>query len=111
MHGCAQSCLASFSFLGPEPDYSDPPCHYVTRRSARRFRFDYGAADRIAFLELFKALFCQVMVSGHPPALYDEVPAGERHAVLAAMMAVDAEDPRRCRAGTEDLAARAEALA
>ena len=154
VHGCAHAFLASFPFLGPELVYSDPPYLHATRRSARRYRFDYEEVDHVALLDLLKDLPCQVMVSGHPSALYDEMlagwrslalqvttqaqvrtevvwfnfapdrvhwasyagrnftdrqrikrkaanwgrrykalPAGERLAVLAAMMAVDAEDP------------------
>ena len=148
VHGCAHAFLASFPFLGPELVYSDPPYLHTTRRSARRYRFDYEEVDHVALLDLLKDLPCQVMVSGHPSALYDEMlagwrslalqvttqaqvrtevvwfnfgcigratqagtsptasassvrrptrykalPAGERLAVLAAMMAVDAEDP------------------
>ena len=131
-----------------------PPYLHATRRSARRYRFDYEEVDHVALMDLLKDLPCQVMVSGHPSALYDEMlagwrslalqvttqaqvrtevvwfnfapdrvhwasyagrnftdrqrikrkaanwgrrykalPAGERLAVLAAMMAVDAEDP------------------
>ena len=58
--------------------YSDPPYPHTTRRSARRYRFDYEEVDHVALLDLLKDLPCQVMVSGHPSALYDEMLAGWR---------------------------------
>ena len=78
VHGCAHAFLASFPFLGPELVYSDPPYLHTTRRSARRYRFDYEEVDHVALLDLLKDLPCQVMVSGHPSALYDEMLAGWR---------------------------------
>ena len=45
VHGCAHAFLASFPFLGPELVYSDPPYLHATRRSARRYRFDYEEVD------------------------------------------------------------------
>ena len=151
--GCAHAFLASFRFWAGAGLQRSPYLH-ATRRSARRYRFDYEEVDHVALLDLLKDLPCQVMVSGHPSALYDEMlagwrslalqvttqaqvrtevcgstsrptgcigratqagtsptasassvrrptggrrhkalPAGERLAVLAAMMAVDAEDP------------------
>ena len=154
VHGCAHDYLSSFPFQGPELVYSDPPYLLATRRSRRRYRFETTEDEHVALLELLKTLPCQVMVSGHPSALYDErlagwrrlemqvmtqgivrtevvwfnfapdrvhwascagrnftdrqrikrkaanwgrryeaLPAGERLAVLAAMMAVEAEDP------------------
>ena len=53
-----------------------------TRRSARRYRFDYEEVDHVALLDLLKDLPCQVMVSGHPSALYDEMLAGWRSLAL-----------------------------
>ena len=82
MHGCAHSFLASFPFLGPELVYSDPPYLHATRRSLQRYRFEYEEADHVALLELLKGLPCQVMVSGHPSALYDEMLAGWRRLAL-----------------------------
>ena len=46
-------------FLGPELVYSDPPYLHVTRRSARRYRFDYEEVDHVALLDLLKDLPCQ----------------------------------------------------
>ena len=82
VHGCAHSFLASFPFLGPELVYSDPPYLHATRRSSQRYRFEYEEADHVALLELLKGLPCQVMISGHPSALYDELLAGWRRLAL-----------------------------
>ena len=57
----------------------------ATRRSRRRYRFDYAEADHIALLDLLTTLPCQVMVSGHPSALYDERLAGWRRLALQVM--------------------------
>ena len=51
VHGCAHAFLASFPFLGPELVYSDPPYLHATRRSARRYRFDYEEVDHVALLD------------------------------------------------------------
>ena len=48
----------------------------------RRYRFDYEEVDHVALLDLLKDLPCQVMVSGHPSALYDEMLAGWRSLAL-----------------------------
>ena len=82
VYGCAHDFLASFPFLGPELVYSDPPYLQATRRSPQRYRFEYEEADHIALLTLLKALPCQVMVSGHPSALYDEALAGWRRLAM-----------------------------
>jgi len=71
IHGCAHAFLAGFPFRGTELVYSDPPYLRATRRSRRRYRHDYSEADHAALLELLRGLPCQVMVSGHPSALYD----------------------------------------
>ena len=72
IHGCAHAFLAAFPFLGGELVYCDPPYLQATRRSERRYRHDYTDADHVDLLELLKGLPCQVMVSGHPSALYDD---------------------------------------
>ncbi len=73
IHGCAHANLAEFPFLGSELVYCDPPYLRATRRSERRYRHDYTDADHVELLELLKGLPCQVMVSGHPSALYDDL--------------------------------------
>ena len=41
VHGCAHEFLASFAFRGTELVYSDPPYLHATRRSNRRYRYEY----------------------------------------------------------------------
>ena len=82
IHGCAHAFLAGFPFRGTELVYSDPPYLHATRRSDRRYRHDYTDADHVALLELLKGLPCQVMVSGHPSALYDTMLSGWRRVAL-----------------------------
>ena len=48
---------------GPGAGLQDPPYLHATRRSARRYRFDYEEVDHVALLDLLKDLPCQVMVS------------------------------------------------
>ena len=72
VHGCAHDFLAGFPFRGTELVCSDPPYLRGTRRSRRRYRHDCTDADHVALLDPLKGLPCQVMVSGHPSALYDE---------------------------------------
>ena len=82
IHGCAHGFLAEFPFLGTELVYSDPPYLQATRRSDRRYRHDYTDADHVALLELLKGLPCQVMVSGHPSALYETMLSDWRRVAL-----------------------------
>ena len=77
-HGCAHRFLSEFAFDGSELVYSDPPYVQSTRKSQRRYRFDYTDADHVDLLDILKSLPCQVMVSGYPSRLYDEHLAGWR---------------------------------
>ncbi|QPB72203.1 hypothetical protein D5125_03870 [Magnetovirga frankeli] len=43
-----------------------------TRRSKRRYRFEYEESDHVQLLELLKQLPCAVILSGYPSALYDD---------------------------------------
>ena len=70
-HGCCHQFLAAFPFEGDELVYSDPPYVQSTRKSPRRYRFDYTDADHVALLGILTSLPCQVMISGYPSALYD----------------------------------------
>ena len=45
VHGCCHEYLAGFAFDGTELVYSDPPYLHGTRKSARRYRYDYTDAD------------------------------------------------------------------
>ncbi len=78
IHGCAHAFLATFAFRGTELVYSDPPHLRATRLSDRRHRHDCSEADHVVLLGLLRELPCQVMVSGHPAALHDEMLAGWR---------------------------------
>lgn len=73
VHGCAHQFLAGYDYRGYELVYSDPPYLHSTRTSKRRYRFDYKEADHIELLELLKTLPCNVMLSGYPSALYDDL--------------------------------------
>ena len=42
-----------------------------SRKSQRRYRFDYTDADHVALLGILRSLPCQVMISGYPSRLYD----------------------------------------
>ena len=77
-HGCAHRFLSGFDFQGRELVYCDPPYVQSTRRSERRYRFDYTDDDHVALLGILRSLPCQVMVSGYPSALYDAHLAGWR---------------------------------
>ena len=83
--GCALRFLEAFSFQGRELVYCDPPYLHGVRKSARRYRYDYGEADHVALLELLGGLACQVMISGYPSALYDEHLAGWQSLSLQVM--------------------------
>ncbi|MCY4349944.1 MAG: DNA adenine methylase [Thiotrichales bacterium] len=84
-HGCALRFLAGFPFQGSELVYCDPPYLRATRRSRRRYRFDWSEADHAAFLDRLKALPCRAMASGYPSALYDEALSGWRRLEMQMM--------------------------
>ena len=71
--GCAHQFLAKYDFRGDELVYSDPPYLTHTRTSQRRYRFDYEEHDHRALLKLLKKLPCNVILSGYPSTLYDEM--------------------------------------
>jgi site-specific DNA-adenine methylase len=73
VNGCAHRFLAKYDFRGGELIYSDPPYLHRTRTSARRYRFDYEEQDHIELLALLETLPCNVIVSGYPSALYEEL--------------------------------------
>ncbi len=85
VHGCAHEFLAENDYQGSELIYCDPPYLKRTRTSGRRYRFDYEDSDHIELLELLKRLPCQVMLSGYPSALYDELLGGWRTLELQVM--------------------------
>lgn len=69
---CSHQFLRNFAFTGKELIYCDPPYLIETRRSPRRYRFDYTEEDHIELLKLLKSLPCQIILSGYPSSLYDE---------------------------------------
>lgn len=85
VHGCAHHFLAEYEFAGRELVYSDPPYLTQTRSSGRRYRFDYEERDHVELLRLLKSLPCQVMLSGYPCALYDELLGGWQSLELQVM--------------------------
>ncbi len=85
INGCAHQFLAAYDYRGYELIYSDPPYLKQTRTSGRRYRFDYEEQDHIELLELLKRLPCNVILSGYPSALYDELLGGWRNLKLQVM--------------------------
>jgi len=85
VNGCAHQFLAAYDYRGYELVYSDPPYLHHTRTSAHRYRYDYEEADHIALLALLKTLPCNVILSGYPSALYDDLLAGWRTTELQVM--------------------------
>ena len=73
VNGCAHRFLAEYDYQGRELVYSDPPYLHHTRSSSRRYRFDYEEQDHIELLALLKRLPCNVILSGYPSALYEEL--------------------------------------
>jgi site-specific DNA-adenine methylase len=76
INGCAHQFLAEYDYQGRELIYSDPPYLLKTRTSGRKYRFDYEEDDHIELLELLKQLPCNVILSGYPSALYEELLGG-----------------------------------
>ena len=85
VHGCAHRFLTGFDYRGSELVYCDPPYLQRTRSSGRRYRFDYEESDHIELLTLLKSLPCQVILSGYPSTLYDELLDGWRSLELQVM--------------------------
>jgi len=82
---CAHRFLADYDYQGYELIYSDPPYLKHTRTSGRRYRFDYEEQNHIELLELLKTLPCNVILSGYPSALYDDLLGGWRTLELQVM--------------------------
>jgi len=85
VNGCAHRFLSDYDYRGRELVYSDPPYLHDTRSSKRRYRFDYQEQDHIELLELLKGLPCNVILSGYPSALYDDLLWGWRSLELQVM--------------------------
>ena len=71
VNGCAHKFLSNYKYDGSELIYCDPPYLLETRRSARKYRFDYTEQDHIKLLDLLRRLPCHVILSGYPSSLYD----------------------------------------
>lgn len=82
---CAHQFLAEYDFKGSELIYSDPPYLRYTRSSGRRYRFDYEESNHIELLARLKSLPCNVILSGYPSALYDDLLGGWRSLQLQVM--------------------------
>jgi hypothetical protein len=85
VNGCAHQFLSGYDYQGSELIYSDPPYLRQTRTSGRKYRFDYEEQDHIELLELLKTLPCNVILSGYPSALYDDLLGGWRSLELQVM--------------------------
>ena len=85
VNGCAHQFLAEYDYHGDELIYSDPPYLHHTRTSRRRYRFDYETQDHVELLTLLKTLPCNVILSGYPSSLYDDLLAGWRTTELQVM--------------------------
>ena len=85
VNGSAHRFLAEYDYQGTELIYSDPPYLHHTRTSGRKYRFDYEEADHIELLTLLKSLPCNVILSGYPSTLYDELLPGWRCLELQVM--------------------------
>jgi DNA adenine methylase len=76
VNGCAHHFLKHYDYQGRELIYCDPPYLHQTRTSGRRYRYDYEEQDHIELLMLLKTLPCNVILSGYPSTLYDELLEG-----------------------------------
>ena len=73
VHADAADFLSSYSFMGDEFVYADPPYLPSTRRSDRAlYRFDYTCRQHSVLLEVLTHLPCNVMISGYWSALYGQ---------------------------------------
>lgn len=85
INDCAHRFLSNYDYQGRELIYCDPPYLHCTRTSRRRYRFDYEEADHIELLELLRTLPCNIILSGYPSPLYDELLCGWRSLELQVM--------------------------
>lgn len=73
VNGCAHHYLAHRDYSGTELIYCDPPYLRETRTSRRKYRFEYTGQDHNALLELLRTLPCNIILSGYPSSLYDDL--------------------------------------
>jgi DNA adenine methylase len=67
-----------FSLHGRALIYADPPYLPETRTSRARYRHEYTADDHRRLIDVLRSVPANVMISGYPSALYDELLAGWR---------------------------------
>ena len=82
---CAHHYLKHYDYQGRELIYCDPPYLHQTRTSGRRYRCDYEEQDHTELLMLLKTLPCNVILSGYPSTLYDDLLEGWRSLELQVM--------------------------
>jgi len=82
---CAHRFLAKYDYRGAELIYSDPPYLTQTRTSGRKYRHDYEEQDHVELLTLLKTLPCNIILSGYPSALYDDLLKGWQTVELQVM--------------------------
>ena len=82
---CAHHYLKHYDYQGREIIYSDPPYLHHTRSSTRRYRHDYDERDHTELLTLLKSLPCNVILSGYPSTLYDDL-LGDWHSLELQVM-------------------------
>jgi DNA adenine methylase len=85
VNSCAHQFLSDYDYRGQELIYSDPPYLHHTRSSGRRYRFDYEEQDHIELLSLLNTLPCNVILSGYPSSLYDDLLSDWRSLELQVM--------------------------
>ena len=91
---CAHHYLKHYDYQGRELIYCDPPYLHHTRTSGRRYRCDYEEQDHIELLTLLKTLPCNVILSGYPSTLYDDLLEGW-HSVELQVMNQDGVRPEK----------------
>lgn len=67
----AAEFLSSYTFVGDELVYADPPYVHSTRRKTKLYRHEYSDADHERLLDVLRTLPCKVMLSGYPCELYE----------------------------------------
>ncbi len=65
--------LESFDFQGDEFVYCDPPYLHETRLKKKIYKHEYTKNDHIELLNVISKVPCNVMISGYPSELYDDI--------------------------------------
>lgn len=78
--GSAVDLLSGIPFeqYGRTLIYADPPYLPATRTSRARYRHEYTVNDHRSLIDVLRTVPANVMISGYPSALYDELLAGWR---------------------------------